>query len=249
MAKLGEPDERAKFFEIQKKIDEIATEDCIKAILAVEEDLGTLKVVRKYKWDDIMFSLLPSSLMPKIEKRDEGMSRSDYVALKKKAETINEILIKSWETQGSLCPGFDEVTSTLMGPRGAKEFKDQLYPSKVLVTSRPMEINTLLMYYLKNLDLGNNMDRVVGAISANHDHRFVYSFLKLNKGDLLAKDHFIDNTFSHGEVKSYKMSPQMIFNQNLTNKYIEGDPADPKYKVNQCEWVMAQHGLALHCAV
>ena len=79
-----------RFYEnIQKKWAPIAKEDPIEALLAVEKDLGLLSVVRHYKWDDYLYSKLPTSNVPKNVKS---------------AEIINAILAESWETQGSNCP-------------------------------------------------------------------------------------------------------------------------------------------------
>merc|ERR1711988_376127 len=64
-------------------------EDPIEAIIALQKHLETFSVVRRYKWEDYMYSKLPTSLLPKTVKN---------------AETINAILIKSWEMQGSHCP-------------------------------------------------------------------------------------------------------------------------------------------------
>ena len=80
---------RRGYDNIQKKWAPIAKEDPIEALLAVEEDLGLLSVVRNYKWDDYLYSKLPTSNLPKNVKN---------------AEMINAILVKSWETQGSDCP-------------------------------------------------------------------------------------------------------------------------------------------------
>merc|ERR1712241_1644299 len=74
---------------ILKKWAPIAKEDPIKALLAVEKELGLLSVVRNYKWDDYLFSKLPTSNVPKNVKN---------------SEIINAILAESWETQGSNCP-------------------------------------------------------------------------------------------------------------------------------------------------
>ena len=74
---------------IQKKWAPIAKEDPIEALLAVEKDLGHLSVVRNYKFDDYLYSKLPTSKLPKNVKN---------------AEIINAILAKSWETQGSNVP-------------------------------------------------------------------------------------------------------------------------------------------------
>ena len=81
--------QRRGYNDIQKKWAPIAKEDPIEALLAVEEDLGLLSVVRNYKWDDYLYSKLPTSNLPKNVKN---------------AEMINAILVKSWETQGSNCP-------------------------------------------------------------------------------------------------------------------------------------------------
>merc|ERR1712062_441790 len=65
-----------------------AKEDPIKALLAVEKELGFRFVVRNYKWDDYLYSKLPTSNVPKNVKN---------------SEIINAILAESWETQGSNC--------------------------------------------------------------------------------------------------------------------------------------------------
>ena len=64
-------------------------EDPIEAMIALQKRLETFSVVRSYKWDDYMYSTLPTSLLPKTVKN---------------AEIINAILVKSWEMQGSHCP-------------------------------------------------------------------------------------------------------------------------------------------------
>ena len=47
--------DRGKFATIQQKMAANATGDYLEAFLAIEEDLGTLNVVRKYKWDDYLY--------------------------------------------------------------------------------------------------------------------------------------------------------------------------------------------------
>ena len=81
--------QRRGYDDIQKKWAPIAKEDPIEALLAVEKDLGLLSVVRNYKWDDYLYSKLPTSNVPKNVKN---------------SEIINAILAESWETQGSNCP-------------------------------------------------------------------------------------------------------------------------------------------------
>ena len=71
---------------IQRKFEPIAKKDPIEGLLAVEKDLGRIPVVRGNKWGNGFFSELPTSSVPKNVKN---------------AETINAILVKSYETQGS----------------------------------------------------------------------------------------------------------------------------------------------------
>ena len=119
-------------------------------------------------------------------------------------DKINAILVKSWETQGS---------SLKKRPVLHEDF---------LVTNKCMEINGLLIYYFKNLNLADNMVRVVGSLTRSHT--FVHSFLKIG-------DHFIDNAFAYGEMKHWKDNPEMIYNHCLNARFNVGDPADPKYNV------------------
>ena len=67
----------------------LAKEDGIEDLIALQEGLETFSVVPSYKWDDFLYSKLPTSLLPKTVKN---------------AEVINAILIKSWEIQGSHWP-------------------------------------------------------------------------------------------------------------------------------------------------
>ena len=66
-----------------------AKKDRMEALLEVDNIICRLNLnlgVVKYKWDDYLYSKLPTSTLPKTVKN---------------SEIINTILIKSWETQGS----------------------------------------------------------------------------------------------------------------------------------------------------
>ena len=71
----------------------LSKEDPIEALIAFQKHPEMLSVVRSintsYKWDDYLYSKLPTSNVPKNAKN---------------AEIINAILAESWETQGSNCP-------------------------------------------------------------------------------------------------------------------------------------------------
>ena len=145
------------------KFEDFAKEDRVKATLAIEGDLESCwQVVGKYKWNDCFLSKLPSSSLPKTEKN---------------AQMINEILIKSWETQGSIAP------STTNGEK------------LPLITNQCQLVNGLLIYYFKSLNIADNMKRVVGLKRGE-----VHSFL-------IVGDHIIDNTFCESVVKAIQVNP------------------------------------------
>ena len=138
---------------IQKKWAPIAKKDPIEAPLAVEKDLGRIPVVRGSKWGDSFFSELPTSNVPKNVKN---------------AETINAILVKSYETQGSYFMTVNH-TLTLVAPWFGRI------------------VNGLLMYYFRSMNMADNMERIVGLL--RRTKVVAHSWLKLN-------DHVIDNTMA-----------------------------------------------------
>ena len=183
--------QRRGYENIQKKWAPI--EDPIEALLAVEKDLGRIPVVRGSKWGDSFFSELPTSNVPKNVKN---------------AETINAILAKSYETQGSYCPSnphfhdYDPLPHPLAAPWSGRI------------------VNGLLMYYFRSMNMADNMERIVGLL--RRTKVVAHSWLKLN-------DHVIDNTMA---PFSFGTEDEKSFNDYLTSKYIETDPADPEYEVN-----------------
>ena len=66
-------------------------EDTIEALITFQKHTEMFSVVEatSYKWDDYLFSKLPTSLLPKTVKN---------------AEVINAILINSWEIQAAAAP-------------------------------------------------------------------------------------------------------------------------------------------------
>ena len=172
---------------IQKKWAPIAKKDPIEALLAVEKDLGRIPVVRGSKWGDSFFSELPTSNVPKNVKN---------------AETINAILVKSYETQGSYFMTVNHTHTPLAAPWFGRI------------------VNGLLMYYFRSMNMADNMERIVGLL--RRTKVVAHSWLKLN-------DHVIDNTMA---PFSFGTEDEKSFNDYLTSKYIETDPADPEYEVN-----------------
>jgi len=176
-----------RIISVSAKLASIGKEDRIKALLAVEEDLGNVTVVCKYKWNSFLYSKMPTSLLPKTEVN---------------AEMINEVLVKSWETQGSVCPLSFE-------------------PEAVLLTSERFCIDGLLMYYFKCLNVAENMKRVVGLKGGQTWH--VHSFLKVG-------EHIIDNAFNEEKTNWMQEDPSR-FRHELSLEYCDVDPADPEYTV------------------
>jgi len=86
----------------------LSKEDPIEALIETEKQVETFSAIRgeidilveatSYKWNDCLFSKLPTSLLPKNMKN---------------AEVINAILIKSWEIQGS---PFPKIPGSAAGP-------------------------------------------------------------------------------------------------------------------------------------
>ena len=176
-----------------------AKKDRMEALVEVDNIICRLNLnlgVVKYKWDDYLYSKLPTSTLPKTVKN---------------SEIINTILIKSWETQGSDDPIIRK--------------KDN--KSEPLMTNNCQIVNGLLMYYFKSLNIADNMKRVVGSSvdPAKPKEAVAHSFLKLG-------DHVIDNTFALATMEHWKNYSAEYFQYRLTDEYIDGDPADPKYGVD-----------------
>ena len=70
------------------------------------------------------------------------------------------------------------------------------------------------------MNMAENMERIVGLL--RRTKVVAHSWLKLN-------DHVIDNTMA---PFSFGTEDEKSFNDYLTSKYIETDPADPEYEVN-----------------
>ena len=168
----------------------LAKEDGIEALIDLQKRLETLSVVPSCKWDDYLYSKLPTSLLPKTVKN---------------AEVINAILIKSWEIQGSHCPEMQE--------------------SAPLMSQNDLAVHAFLMYYFKSLNIADNMKRIIGCLDLKQPFEFgtiVHSFLKIN-------DHIVDNTFHWNIMKHWTYEWFEAFLKGF--KFIDGDPADPKYGV------------------
>ena len=95
------------------------------------------------------------------------------------------------------------------------------------MTNNCQIVNGLLMYYFKSLNIADNMKRVVGSSvdPAKPKEAVAHSFLKL-------ADHVIDNTFALATMEHWKNYSAEYFQYRLTDEYIDGDPAGPKYGVD-----------------
>ena len=94
----------------------LSKEDPIEALIETEKQVETFSAIRgeidilveatSYKWNDCLFSKLPTSLLPKNMKN---------------AEVINAILIKSWEIQGTSSPTILESLAAPLMSRNCRE--------------------------------------------------------------------------------------------------------------------------------
>ena len=121
---------------------------------------------------------------------------------------INEILIKSWEIQGSeMLPN----SGTVLVPHDMGPL-----------------VHGLLMYYFKSLNIAGNMKRVIGVLDVTYeqDRRTILrSFLKV-------RDHIIENAFDEAKIIVLKENPELSFKIYSNAKYYDVDPANPEYAVN-----------------
>ena len=174
--------------ETLRQFELISREDRLKATIAFEKNLAGMKVVGKYKYS--LYSKLPTSLLPKSEEN---------------AQMINEILIKSWETQVSFVPSV----------KGNEP---------VLVSNACRFLNGFLMYYFKNLKIADNMKRVIG-VQRGGQQSIVHSYLMVG-------DHVIDNTFCEKSIKFTRDNPTLGVMLHLNLETFDVDPANPDYAVN-----------------
>ena len=157
---LGSRELRALWYRWQEK----RNKDVIEAALKKEEDLTDLEIQTNFSWPQVWNA--PPFLVPQNATN---------------AETINAILIKSWETQGSSCTGLPKITS-----RFGKE-------ANVLFENKGFKIIALLNYYFKNMPMVTvNISRKVGLLqSSGPDPVTVpWSFLQISHL------YEIDNSFS-----------------------------------------------------
>ena len=119
------------------------------------------------------------------------------------SEIINDILIKSWETQASSC-------------RDISNEEDM-----VLMSGQIKDIHGMLMYYFKCLNVADDIKQVIGV---NEAEEYFGIFAQMSSSFLKSvHGHVIDNTFSN-ESKSRK-------NMHLIN-YIDEDPVHPRFASN-----------------
>ena len=173
---------------VLKKWNAIAQEDRLKARLWVEKTFESLPIEIQYehKWDVNKPPRGLYSLLPETEKN---------------AGIINDILIKSWDTQGSYCHEIPHIFHN--------------FTSGTLVADFWREINCWLNYYFKCLNVADNIQRVIGIKEVGPDHLTNFSWLKIG-------DYVIDNTFLRKDTTLAMLG--IDFRNNIGNKYIDEDP-------------------------
>ena len=175
--------------EIENKWVEIAKDDPFKAMIDIENDLESLTLVRNHVWTNDKWQGSPF-LLPKTEKH---------------AEVINDILVKSWETQASSCRDIS------------------VHNDEVIMSGQIKDIHGMLLYYFKCLGVADDLKQVIGVTECNlMTPRFLQacSWLKTSDGNI------IDNLYSS------KAPPEVCRGSLLYTHYIEEDPALPKYANN-----------------
>ena len=175
----------------------LSKEDPIEALIAFQKHTEMLSLVRSINTSYKWDDYLFSKLATSLLPKTV-----------KNAEVINAILIKSWENQGSPSP---KLPGSVAAP----------------VMSRVCrEIHVFLMYYFKNMNIADNIERIIGSVDVLPGFRppIVHSFLKID-------DHIIDNTFNVDQIEYWNNTPIKTFEWHSAWKYNDGDPSDPKYGV------------------
>ena len=188
--------------EIENKWLEIAQTDPFKAMIDVENDLESLPLVRNHVWTDVPCHPCPCPCQP-----DDKLQDSPFLLPKveKHAEIINDILVKSWETQGSSC-------------RDISVHKDQ-----VLMSGQIKDVHGMLLYYFKCLNVADDLKQVIGVTECSLMRP---PFLQANSWLKTGNGHVIDNLFSS------KGTPEQCRGVLQFTHYIDDDPALPKYADN-----------------
>ena len=182
-----------RHIELLEKYSEIAQKDPIKAMIEIEKDLETLTLVRNHIW--------------RKEWKDSPHLLPKYA---KNWEIINDILIKSWETQASSC-------------RDICQEEDM-----VLLSGQIKDVHGMLLYYFKCLNVADDIKQVIGVIDSG-SNKTIYpngyvgtaqmstSFLKTGFGNV------IENVYSNSNTLRYNMD---------LCEYIDEDPAHPRFTSN-----------------
>jgi len=189
-AELSVTSKTERNIELLEKYSKIAQKDPIKAMIEIENDLEPLTLVRNHVW--------------RKEWKDSPHLLPDT---EKNAGVINDILIKSWETQASSC-------------RDISNEEDM-----VLMSGQIKDIHCMLLYYFKCLNVADNIKQVIGVAEAKQPQPIGWvqmssSFLKTGDG------HVIDNTYSH-------KLPTHLHRKNMDLiNFIDEDPAHPIFTKN-----------------
>jgi len=182
-----------RHIELLEKYSEIAQKDPIKAMIEIEKDLETLTLVHNHIW--------------RKEWKDSPHLLPKYA---KNWEIINDILIKSWETQASSC-------------RDISQEEDM-----VLLSGQIKDVHGMLLYYFKCLNVADDIKQVIGVIDSGNN-KTIYpngyvgtaqmstSFLKTGFGNV------IENVYSNNNTLRYNMD---------LCEYIDEDPAHPRFTSN-----------------
>ena len=185
--------EQGKGFRYLNDLLLLAGRDRRKAIERVEEEIKDLTVVRNYIWPSTWKSL--PYILPKCAPN---------------AEIINDLVMKSWETQGSSC----------------REIFDPEFPDQVIMTNNCREITSCLMYYIKSLNVADGIKRVVGLKNV-FGQCITHSFLKTEEG------YIIDNIFNKAMYDHFTFED--VYKMKM--KYLDVDPADPSFQVMEEEYI------------
>ena len=200
--------------EIENKwLDIVVEKDPLEAMIGVEKDLESLPIERNIIWSELRDPM-----------REEEWHGSPHLLpfFCKHADIINDILIKSYETQASSCRD--------ISVRKDEDFKDR---DQCLVSGHGRDVHGMLLYYFKCLNVAEDLKMVIGVTETDKSLygfrvRESNSWLKQGRGPT---GYVINNFYSS------KMPPEMnrAVLEHFTT-FLDEDPGlekfteDPKFR-------------------
>ena len=178
----GMPKGSDERLEIKKRWTAAAVYDRVEAALKKEKELEVIRIRPNFIWSQ--FWTMPPFLLPNGEK-DAGI--------------INDLLVKSWETQGSSCPSLpklfkpDDILTDIFPDKihGLMHYYFKCIPGKFCKKSQKFMENTYGKQNLTITEITTKIERIVGLLDYHNGEVTHHIYLKIGDQNIE-----IDNAFA-----------------------------------------------------